>query len=77
MMQKYGADTVKFQTFSPLMTLKSSNNDFKVKEFGKEIHSGIFIIWLNTFKWHKELFYYCKKKILCFSTPFDETAVIF
>ena len=79
--KKYGADAVKFQTFSPeTMTLKSSNNDFKVK---KGIWKGntlwdIYNLAQTPFKWHKELFYYCKKKkILCFSTPFDETAVDF
>ena len=63
--KKYGADAVKFQTFSPeTMTLKSSNNDFKVK---KGIWKGntlwdIYNLAQTPFKWHKELFYYCKKK---------------
>ena len=76
-----GADAVKFQTFSPdTMTLNSNKKDFLIKE-------GIWKgdnLW-NIYKkaqtpliWHKELFNYSKtKKIICLSTPFDETAVSF
>ena len=74
-----GADAVKLQTFSPeTMTLNSNKKDFKIKE---GLWKG-YNLW-NLYKkaqtpysWHKELFDYAKKKkIICFSTPFDETAV--
>jgi pseudaminic acid synthase len=77
--KKYGADAVKLQTYTPnTMTIKSSKLDFKIK-------GGLWngrTLWdlyqkaQTPFEWHKELFDYAKKlKIICFSTPFDETAV--
>ena len=60
------------------MTIKSSKKDFKIR-------GGIWngnTLWnlyqkaQTPFEWHKELFDYAQKlKIICFSTPFDETAV--
>ena len=77
--KKYGADAVKLQTYTPnTMTIKSSKLDFKIR-------GGLWngrTLWdlykeaQTPFEWHKELFDYAKKlKIICFSTPFDETAV--
>jgi pseudaminic acid synthase len=77
--KKYGADLVKLQTYTPdTMTIKSSKNDFKIK-------GGLWngnTLWdlyekaQTPFEWHKKLFAYAKKlKIICFSTPFDATAV--
>jgi pseudaminic acid synthase len=77
--KKYGADSVKLQTYTPdTMTIKSNKSDFKIK-------GGLWdgkILWdlykkaQTPFEWHKELFDYAKKiKITCFSTPFDESAV--
>ena len=77
--KKYGADAVKLQTYTPdTMTIKSNKSDFRIK-------GGLWdgkILWdlyqkaQTPFEWHKELFDYAKKlKIICFSTPFDETAV--
>jgi len=74
-----GADAVKLQTYSPqTMTINSKKSFFKIK-------SGL---WKNKFLWDlyekaqtplswlKELFNYAKKKkILIFSSPFDESAV--
>jgi len=79
--KKYGADAVKFQTFSPdTMTLNSNKKDFLIKE-GIWKGTNLWNIYNKAqtpLKWHKELFNYCKrKKIICLSTPFDETAVIF
>jgi len=77
--KKYGADAVKFQTYTPgTMTIKSSKSDFKIKE-GQWNGSTLWDLYEKAqtpFEWHKELFNYSKKiKITCFSTPFDETAV--
>jgi len=74
-----GADAVKLQTFSPdTMTIKADKKDFKIKE---GLWKG-YNLWnlyekaQTPYSWHKELFNYAKrKKIICFSTPFDETAV--
>ena len=77
--KKYGADAVKLQTYTPdTMTIKSNRNEFKIK---KGLWRGN-TLWdlynkaQTPFEWHKNLFAYAKKlKIICFSTPFDETAV--
>lgn len=79
--KKYGADAVKFQTYTPeSMTVNSKNKDFKIT---KGLWKGKTLWDLYTeaqtpFEWHEELFNYAKKfKIICFSTPFDERAVDF
>jgi pseudaminic acid synthase len=73
--KKYGADAVKFQTYSPeSMTLDNKNKDFKIKT---GLWKG-YTLWdlyfkaQTPFEWHKDLFNYAKKiGIICFSTPFD------
>jgi len=79
--KKCGADAVKLQTYSPeTMTIKSNNKYFKIN---KGLWKGINLWDLYSkaqtpYKWHKDLFDYAKKiGILCFSTPYDETAVDF
>jgi len=77
--KKYGADAVKLQTYTPdTMTIKSGKRDFRIK-------TGLWkgcTLWdlykkaQTPFEWHKDLFDYAKKlKIICFSTPFDDSAV--
>ena len=76
-----GADAVKLQTFTDdTMTLKSNKKYFKVN---KGLWKG-YTLWdlydeaHTPLSWHKSLFDYAKKiGITIFSTPFDETAVIF
>lgn len=74
-----GADAVKLQTFSPeTMTLNSNKKDFKIKEGLWKGYSlwNLYKKAQTPYSWHQELFNYAKKKkIICFSTPFDETAV--
>lgn len=73
--KKYGADAVKFQTYSPeSMTLDNKSKDFKIKT---GLWKG-YTLWdlyfkaQTPFEWHKDLFNYAKKiGIICFSTPFD------
>jgi pseudaminic acid synthase len=77
--KKYGADAVKLQTYTPdTLTIKSNTVDFKIKGGlwkGKTLWD-LYEKAQTPFEWHKELFDYAKKlKIICFSTPFDETAV--
>ena len=77
--KEYGADAVKLQTYTPeTMTIKSNKKDFVIKE---GIWNG-YNLWnlyekaQTPFEWHRELFEYAKKLgIVCFSTPFDESAV--
>jgi len=77
--KKFEADAVKLQTYTPdTMTINCNRNEFKIK---KGLWRGN-TLWdlynkaQTPFEWHKKLFTYAKKiKIICFSTPFDETAV--
>ena len=77
--KKYGADVVKLQTYTPdTMTIKSNKRDFRIKG---GLWNG-YTLWdlykkaQTPFEWHKDLFDYAKKlKIVCFSTPFDNSAV--
>ena len=76
-----GADAVKLQTYSPItMTIKSSKKYFKIKSGiwkGENLWS-LYEKAQTPYQWHKKLFDYAKSiGILCFSTPFDETAVDF
>ena len=77
--KRYGADAVKLQTYTPeTMTIESNKLDFKITGGlwnGKTLWN-LYQKAQTPFEWHKELFDYAKKlKILCFSTPFDESAV--
>ena len=77
--KKYGADAVKFQTYTPdTLTIQSNKPDFKIKkgEWNGKTLWDLYEKAQTPFDWHKELFNHAKKlKITCFSTPFDETAV--
>ena len=77
--KKYGADAVKLQTYTPdTLTIKCNKPDFKIRGGlwnGKTLWD-LYSKAQTPFEWHKELFDYAKKlKIICFSTPFDESAV--
>ena len=77
--KKYGADAVKLQTYTPdTLTIKCDKPDFKIRGGlwnGKTLWD-LYAKAQTPFEWHKELFDYAKKlKIICFSTPFDESAV--
>ena len=78
-----GASAVKFQTYTAnSITLDSDLPDFKISEnspwrdFGSlyKLYEKAYTPW----EWHKDLFDYCKdKKIISFSSAFDETSVEF
>lgn len=78
--KKVGADAVKIQSYQAnTMTLNSKNKNFLIDD--NSIWKGKHLYELykeaeTPFKWHKDIFKYAKKnKILCFSAPFDESAV--
>lgn len=78
--KRTGADAIKFQTYLPsTMTLNSNKEDFMVR--GGTIWDGrnLYDLYQEAslpWEWHKELFDLARKEgIICFSTPFDKTAV--
>lgn len=80
--KRAGADAIKLQTYKPeTMTLDCDSEDFKVK--GGTIWDGKFLFELYQeaslpWEWHRELFETAKEEgLICFSTPFDFTAVDF
>jgi len=78
--KKAGADAVKIQTYqADTMTLNVKNKHFLIDDNsiwkGRNLHT-LYKKAETPFRWHKEIFSFAKKnKILCFSAPFDETAV--
>ncbi len=74
-----GADGVKLQTYTPdTMTIDSQGDDFAISgglwdgynlyDLYKEAHTP--------YEWHQDLFFHAKNiGLLCFSSPFDESAV--
>jgi len=80
--KRAGADAVKIQTYtSDTLTLDCKTDDFKVQggtlwdgRYLHELYKDASLPW----EWHKELFDLAKKEgLICFSTPFDFTAVDF
>lgn len=77
--KKNGADAVKIQSYeADTISIKSKNKSMFINE---GIWKG-YNLWdlykkaETPFRWHEEIFKYSKKQnILCFSTPFDESAV--
>lgn len=80
--KRAGADAIKFQTYTAdTITLNCHNEDFKIKQGtlwdGKylyDLYEEAYTPW----KWHEELFRIAREEgLICFSTPFDKTAVDF
>ena len=76
-----GFDAIKVQTYkAETITLKSNKKNFKILDkksiwYGKSLHD-IYSEGSMPWDWHIKLKNYCKKKkIIFFSTPFDEEAV--
>jgi pseudaminic acid synthase len=76
-----GADAIKLQTYTPdTITLDSDKDDFKIKG---TIWSGMNLYKLygeayTPWEWHEKLFEAAKKEgLICFSSPFDKSAVDF
>ena len=74
-----GADAIKLQTYTPdTLTIDSDEEDFMLNEglwSGNSLYS-LYEKAYTPYEWHEELFSYAKEiGIICFSSPFDETAV--
>ena len=80
--KRAGADAIKLQTYTAdTITLDCNNDDFIIKSDsiwdGKSFHS-LYKEAYTPWEWHKVLFEEAKKHgLLCFSSPFDLTAVDF
>ena len=79
--KRAGADAIKFQTYTAdTITLKSNKEDFKISgtiwdgKFLHDLYQEAYTPW----EWHSILFEEAKKVgLVCFSSPFDFTAVDF
>lgn len=78
--KRAGADAIKLQTFTAdTITLNCNNDDFKITQgtlwdgsYLHELYQEAALPW----EWHEELFNFAAKEdIICFSSPFDRTAV--
>ena len=80
---KAGADAIKLQTYTAdTITLNSKNRDFIIHDkkslWKKERLYNLYKKAHTPWSWHKKIFNLAKKlNIVCFSSPFDETAVDF
>lgn len=80
--KRAGANAIKLQTYTPnTMTIDSESDDFIINngsiwdgEKFYELYKKAYTPW----EWHEELFEVAKNEgLICFSTPFDKTAVDF
>lgn len=80
--KRAGADAVKLQTYTAdTITLDCKAEDFKIKQGtlwdGRYLHD-LYREAYTPWEWHEELFHVAKEEgLLCFSTPFDKSAVDF
>lgn len=79
--KKAGADAIKIQTYTAdTLTLDCDKPDFVC---GKGLWEGqtLYSLYQKAYtpwEWHKEIFHVAKEEgLVCFSTPFDKTAVDF
>ena len=77
-----GADAIKFQTYTPdTLTIDCDNEYFQIGHGtlwdGKTLYN-LYKEAYTPWEWHKELFDVAREVgLVCFSTPFDKTAVDF
>ena len=78
-----GADAIKLQTYTAdTMTLDIKKGDFFIDDpkslwKGQAMHD-LYKLAYTPWEWHEPIMEHAKSKdLLCFSTPFDETAVDF
>ena len=76
-------DAIKLQTYTAdTMTIKSTRKEFFISDkknlWKNESLYNLYKKAHTPWEWHEKIFNYAKKKnIICFSSPFDETAVDF
>ncbi len=80
--KKAGADAIKLQTYTAdTMTLNCQKKDFMIQSGTLWDNQNLYELYLEAYtpwEWHKELFETAKEEgLLCFSTPFDKSAVDF
>jgi pseudaminic acid synthase len=80
--KRAGADAIKLQTYTAdTITLNVRNDNFKIKQgthwdgqYLYDLYTEASLSW----EWHKPIFEEAKKQgLVCFSSPFDKTAVDF
>jgi len=79
--KRAGADCIKLQTYTAdTLTINSNKDDFIIKGTiweGKNYYS-LYQEAFTHWEWHKKLFEVAKKEgLICFSSPFDKSAVDF
>ena len=79
--KRAGADCIKLQTYTAdTITLDSNKDDFKIKGTiweGQNLHK-LYQQAYTPWEWHQKLFDAAKDEgLVCFSSPFDKTAVDF
>lgn len=80
--KKAGADAIKLQTYLPeTMTIDCDLEDFTINNGSIWDGENYFNLYKKAFtpwEWHEKLFQIAKEEgLLCFSTPFDKSAVDF
>lgn len=80
--KRAGADCIKLQTYTPdTMTLDSNKSDFIINSGtiwdGRNLHE-LYKEAYTPWEWHEKLFKIATEEgLICFSSPFDKTAVDF
>lgn len=80
--KRAGADCIKLQTYTAdTLTINSIKDDFKISSgsiWDKRTFYDLYQEAYTPWEWHKELMDTAKEEgIICFSSPFDKTAVDF
>lgn len=80
--KRAGADAIKLQTYTAeTITLDSNNSDFIIRGGTIWDNQKLYDLYLKAalpWDWHEKLFNVAKEEgLLCFSSPFDRTAVDF
>jgi len=80
--KRAGADAVKLQTYTAdTMTINSNSKDFIIKNDSIWDGENLYNLYKRAYtpwEWHNKLFQVAKEEgLICFSTPFDKTAVDF
>ncbi len=80
--KKAGADAIKIQTYSAdTITLDSDKEDFHINQGTQWDGQTLYNLYQEAmlpWEWHKAIFEEAEKQgLICFSSPFDETAVDF